>query len=235
MSELFDKATAWFSGFLSDIHSNFIEENRFLLLLDGLKVTVFITLGAAAVAVVLGFLTALARISKSRLLSVPAGVYMAAIRGTPLLIQLLIFYYAVFSGERVSKELAAVAALGINGGAYFGEILHAKIAAVDKGQSEAARCLGLNYVQTMLYIILPQAFRNALPPLFNEVSALMKKSSVVGYIALTDLISAGDYIAKGTQSAYMPLLAAALIYYGLGSALSAVFKRLERRLQIDTR
>jgi His/Glu/Gln/Arg/opine family amino acid ABC transporter permease subunit len=220
----------WLSDFADKFYLNFIAQNRYLLLLNGLKITIYVTLGAVILGILLGVIVALMRISKNRILSGIAGVYLTVIRGTPSLIQLMIIYYVVFSGIRISQVLVAIIAFGINSGAYVGEIVRAGIQSIDKGQTEASRSLGLNHAQTMLYIILPQAFRNILPALANEVITLMKETSIVGYIALQDLTRAGDYIRSRTFNAYMPLLAVAVIYLGMTMLLSAVFKNIERRM-----
>jgi len=220
----------WLSDFADKFYLNFIAQNRYLLLLNGLKITIYVTLGAVILGILLGVIVALMRISKNRILSGIAEVYLTVIRGTPSLIQLMIIYYVVFSGIRISQVLVAIIAFGINSGAYVGEIVRAGIQSIDKGQTEASRSLGLNHAQTMLYIILPQAFRNILPALANEVITLMKETSIVGYIALQDLTRAGDYIRSRTFNAYMPLLAVAVIYLGMTMLLSAVFKNIERRM-----
>ena len=156
------------------------------------------------------------------------------IRGTPVVVQLLIIYYVVFGSVKIDKVLVAVLAFGLNSGAYVAEIVRSGIMSIDPGQFEAGRSLGFNYVQTMRYIIMPQAFKNVLPALGNEFIVLLKETSVAGYIALQDLTKGGDIIRSRTYS-YMPLLAIALIYLAMVLIFTKLLAILERRLRNSER
>jgi ABC-type amino acid transport system permease subunit len=159
-----------------------------------------------------------------------AKLYLTVIRGTPVVLQLLIIMYVVFATVKIDKLLVAVIAFGINSAAYVAEIFRSGIMSIDKGQMEAGRSLGLNYRQTMLRIILPQAVKNVLPALGNEFIVLLKETSIAGYIAVQDLTRAGDIIRSRTYDAFTPLIAVAIIYLTLVMILSHFVGRLERRL-----
>ena len=202
--------------------------------------TLIITLLAAILGIALGFLVAIIRSShdKTGHMKIPnfiCQVYLTVVRGTPTMIQLLIIYYVIFASVNVSKVLAAVVAFGLNSGAYVAEIVRSGIMSVDEGQSEAGRSLGLNYRQTMQFIIMPQAFKNVLPALGNEFIVLLKETSISGYIGLTDLTHGGDIIRGITFSPFMPLIAVALIYLLLVTGLSWCVNKLERRLRVSER
>jgi ABC-type amino acid transport system permease subunit len=162
------------------------------------------------------------------------NVYLAVVRGTPVVVQLMIFYFVIFSFSR-NGIMIAIIAFGINSGAYVAEIFRAGITSIDPGQFEAGRSLGFNYLQTMMHIIIPQAFKNVLPTLCNEFIVLLKETSVAGYVGVVDLTKAGDIIRGRTFSAFMPLIAVALIYLALVIVLTALVRRLERRLNKSER
>lgn len=214
---------------------NFIKDNRWHYLSNGLKVTLVITFFAVIIGLVLGAFSAMIRskyehTGKLKLLNALCNIYIAVIRGTPVTIQLLIIYFVVFSGMKIDKTIVAVIAFGINSGAYQAEIFRAGIQSISRGQFEAGRSLGFNYNQTMRYIILPQAIKNVIPTLANEFIVLLKETSVAGYIALIDLTKAADIIRSKTYSAFMPLIAVALIYLILVLGFSYVVTIIERRL-----
>lgn len=240
MTEWFDKIGVFFSNWWSDLsaefYQNFIYNERWMQLLDGLTVTLYITLGAVVLGIILGILLALLRLSRNKLASGFAKIYLTVFRGTPLLIQLLVINYVVFSGIRIPPVIVAIIAFGMNSGAYVAEIVRSGILSIDNGQTEAARSLGLNQTQTMRYIILPQAFKNILPTLANEVIVLLKETSIVGYITISDLTRAGDLIRSRTFSAFMPLIGVAIVYLLMTTLLSFIFGKLERRMRAhDTR
>lgn len=215
---------------------NFIAENRWRYLVNGLGVTIQVTLLAVTIGIVLGFLVAIVRSTadktgKLKILNGVCKVYLTIIRGTPVVVQLLIIYFVIFSSVNIDKVLAAVIAFGLNSGAYVAEIVRSGIMSIDQGQFEAGRSLGFNYVQTMWYIIIPQAFKNVLPALANEFIVLLKETSVSGYIALQDLTKGGDIIRSRTYDPFFPLIAVALIYLVIVMGLSALVTRLERRLR----
>jgi His/Glu/Gln/Arg/opine family amino acid ABC transporter permease subunit len=159
------------------------------------------------------------------------NIYLTVIRGTPAVVQLMIIYYGIFSSVNIDKIFVAILAFSINSGAYVAEIIRAGILAVDRGQMEAGRTLGLPYGTTMKKIILPQAFKNILPALFNELIALLKETSVAAFIAVADLTRSGDMIRAKTYDPFLPLLAVALIYLTLVVGMTHLVGRLERRLR----
>ena len=216
--------------------TNFISEDRWKYILDGLGVTLQVTFFAVLMGIVLGLLIAIVRSThdktgKLKFLNGICQVYLTVIRGTPVVVQLLIIYFVIFGSVDISKVVVAVLAFGINSGAYVAEIFRSGIMSIDKGQFEAGRSLGFNYAQTMIYIIMPQAFKNVLPALGNEFIVLLKETSVSGYIALQDLTKGGDIIRSRTYNAFMPLLAVAVIYLVLVMIFTKLVNALERRLR----
>ena len=215
---------------------NFIEDNRWKYIVDGLKITLIVTIFAVLIGVLLGFLIAIVRTThdktgKLKILNVICRVYLTVIRGTPVVVQLMIIYFIIFGSVDISKVLVAIVAFGINSGAYVAEIFRSGIMSIDNGQFEAGRSLGFNYAQTMMYIIMPQAFKNVLPTLCNEFISLLKETSVSGYIALQDLTKGGDIIRSRTYDAFMPLIAVALIYLAMVMIFTKLVSLLERRLR----
>ncbi|MEF9945968.1 MAG: amino acid ABC transporter permease [Lachnospiraceae bacterium] len=215
---------------------NFIVDHRWRYIVNGLKVTLTVTFFALILGVVLGFTVSIIRSThdktgKMKILNFICNIYITVIRGTPVLIQLLIIYFVIFGSADISKTIVAIMAFGINSGAYVAEIFRSGIMAVDEGQFEAGRSLGFNYSQTMIFIIMPQAFKNILPALGNEFISLLKETSISGYIALQDLTKAGDIIRSRTYSAFMPLLAVALIYLVMVLIFTKLVNMLERRLR----
>ena len=226
--------------FRADFYQNFIEDDRWKYIVNGLGNTIKITLFAVLLGIALGFLVAIIRSTfektgKLKLLNLLCRVYLTVIRGTPVLIQLLLIYFVVFGSVRIDKSLVAILAFGINSGAYVAEIFRSGIMSIEAGQFEAGRSLGFNYSQTMWYIIMPQAFKNVLPALCNEFIALLKETSVAGYIALQDLTKGGDIIRSRTYDAFMPLIAVALIYLTLVVVFTKLVQILERRLRRSER
>lgn len=204
----------------SSFISNFIDDNRWRYITDGLKITLLVTVFAVLIGVVLGFLIAIVRTThdktgKLKILNAICKVYLTVIRGTPVVVQLMIIYFIIFGSVDISKVVVAIVAFGINSGAYVAEIFRSGIMSIDNGQFEAGRSLGFNYAQTMMYIVMPQAFKNVLPTLCNEFISLLKETSVSGYIALQDLTKGGDIIRSRTYDAFMPLIAVALIYLAM--------------------
>lgn len=214
---------------------NFITDDRWMSLLWGLFVTLKITFYAVILGFVLGFSVAIVRnvyenTKKLKILNFICNVYLTVIRGTPVVVQLLIIYFVIFSSIRIDKSIAAILAFGINSGAYQAEIFRSGINSIPKGQMEAGRSLGFSYAQTMVNIIMPQAIKNVLPTLGNEFIVLMKETSVAGYIALEDLTKAGEVIRSRTYSAMMPFLAVALLYLIMVMFFTYLLKLFERRL-----
>ena len=217
----------------SSFISNFIDDNRWRYITDGLKITLLVTVFAVLIGVVLGFLIAIVRTThdktgKLKILNAICKVYLTVIRGTPVVVQLMIIYFIIFGSVDISKVVVAIVAFGINSGAYVAEIFRSGIMSIDNGQFEAGRSLGFNYAQTMMYIVMPQAFKNVLPTLCNEFISLLKETSVSGYIALQDLTKGGDIIRSRTYDAFMPLIAVALIYLAMVMIFTKLVSLLER-------
>ena len=223
-------------GDLPDALSNtFLKDDRWKYLTDGLSTTLIVTFFAVILGMVLGFLIAIVRATHDKngklgVLNFIAKVYLTVIRGTPVVVQLLILYFIIFATVNIDKTLVAILAFGLNSAAYVAEIVRSGIMSIDNGQFEAGASLGLNYSKTMLSIILPQAFKNILPALANECIVLLKETSVAGYIALVDLTKGGDIIRSQTYEAFLPLIAVAIIYLVMVMFLSAMVSKLERRL-----
>ena len=220
----------------SSFISNFIDDNRWRYITDGLKITLLVTVFAVLIGVVLGFLIAIVRTThdktgKLKILNAICKVYLTVIRGTPVVVQLMIIYFIIFGSVDISKVVVAIVAFGIISGAYVAEIFRSGIMSIDNGQFEAGRSLGFNYAQTMMYIVMPQAFKNVLPTLCNEFISLLKETSVSGYIALQDLTKGGDIIRSRTYDAFMPLIAVALIYLAMVMIFTKLVSLLERRLR----
>lgn len=232
--------SAILTGFANSFYLNFIKDDRWLYLVKGLGVTLEVTLFAVIFGIIIGFIVAIIRSTYDKtgnlkILNFFCNIYLTVIRGTPVVVQLMIIYFIIFASFRVDKVFVAIVAFSINSGAYVAEIVRSGIMSIDKGQTEAGRSLGFNYVQTMWYIIIPQAFKNVLPALGNEFIVLLKETSVSGYIALTDLTKGGDIIRSQTYSPMMPLLAVAAIYLAFVMLFTYLLKILERRLRSNER
>ena len=236
---------AWFESLKADFELNFIQGRRWTYLVDGLGATLTITLLAGLLGIAIGVVIAMIRSTYDktaegarktlgrRLFGVVdkiCRVYLTVIRGTPVVVQLMIIYFVIFAWSNNGTMIAALA-FGLNSGAYVAEIVRGGIMSIDNGQFEAGRSLGFNYVQTMRFIIIPQTVKNVLPLLANEFIALLKETSVAGYVAVQDLTKAGDIIRSRTYSPFMPLIAVALIYLVLVMFFSWLVGKLERRLR----
>lgn len=239
------KAPEWLEDFFFKIYKCFIYDERYTLFLRGLGNTLLLTFFALLIGIVLGVVVSLIRVTwdknGSEIHGLPkvvlaignaiSQVYLTVIRGTPVVVQLLIMWFVVFASAKSDQKLmVAVIAFGINSGAYVAEIFRSGIMSVDPGQMEAGRSLGLSYGQVMLRIIMPQAVKIILPTLINEFIALVKETAVAGYIALGDLTRGGDQIRSQTYDAFPPLLAVALIYLAIVMLLEKLGKIVERRL-----
>lgn len=223
-------------AFQERLYLNFISDDRWKYIVDGLTVTLQVTFFAVLIGIILGFLVAAIRSTseqtgKLKILDFFCRVYLTVIRGTPVVVQLLIIYFVIFGSADINKIVVAVMAFGLNSGAYVAEIFRSGIMSIDKGQFEAGRSLGFTYGQTMVQIIMPQAFKNVLPALGNEFIVLLKETSVAGYIALQDLTKSGDIIRSRTYDAFMPLVAVALIYLIFVIIFTKLVNLLERRLR----
>ena len=211
-------------------YDTMISGDRWVLILQGLGVTVLIAICAILIGTVLGCIFALFKISSSKILRGIANFYTTVIRGIPLATQLMIFYFVVFAPLGLDRLFVAILAYGINSGAYCTEIFRAGIQGVDIGQTEAGRSLGLSKAQTLIKIVLPQAVKTALPTYTSEFIVLIKETSVASFIAVTDLTKAGDMIRNATYNAWIPLLTCAVIYLCLTLGLTKLFAILEKRL-----
>ena len=227
----------------------FMEKDRWKYLLDGLGVTLKVTFFAVLLGIAIGVLIAIIRSTYEKngksmrmgfgkiILSICnffCKLYLTVIRGTPVVVQLMIMYYVILASSR-NKVLVAILAFGINSGAYVAEIFRSGIMSIDEGQFEAGRSLGFNFVQTMRYIIIPQAFKNVLPALANEFIVLLKETSGAGYVALQDLTKGGDIIRSQTYDAFMSLFGVAAIYLVMVIFFTWLVGRLERRLRSGER
>lgn len=201
------------------------------ILLMGAGVTIEITAFSVAIGFLIGLFVGIARISQFKILQIMAAVYADCIRGTPLLVQIFLIYFALpmAIGQRVEPFIAAVAACGINSGAYVSEIFRAGIQAIDVGQMEAGRSLGLTWWQTMRFIILPQAFKNILPPLGNEFIAMLKDSSLVSVIGFEELTRRGQLIIAQTYGSFEIWMTVAVLYLIMTMAISRIVAFLEKR------
>lgn len=222
-------------NFIDGFYNAVIYDQRYLVYLDGLKVTILISLFAIAIGVAIGLLIAVIKVSASEKkvlvgLKWLCNVYITVIRGTPVMVQLLIIYNLVFTARDTNEIVVGAICFGINSGAYVAEIIRAGIESIDKGQMEAGRSLGFNYIQTMRYIIVPQAIKNILPALSNEFIVLIKETSVAGIIAVTDLTKAAQYIGSTDYNILPSLYVAAVCYLIIVLGLTKLQGLLERRL-----
>ena len=219
----------------SELHTTFVAQGRWRMYVSGLCTTLQITLLAGLMGIVLGFVVAIIRVTHDKngslgFLDAVCKFYLTVIRGTPVLVQLMIIYFALLGPIGIPKVPVAIIAFGINSGAYVAEIVRGGIMSIDPGQVEAGRSLGLSYTQTMVQIVLPQAFKNVLPSLANEFIVLLKETSVSAYIALEDLTRAGEKVRGATYLNFTPLIAVAITYLAMVMILSYFVGRLERRL-----
>ncbi len=244
ISAFFETIFAWLQRTWADLNAdfylNFIKEDRWKYLVRGLGVTLEVAFFAAVTGIMLGAVLAIIRTTadktgRLRFLNWIARLYITVVRGTPVVVQLLIINFVIFSSVMIDTVIVAIIAFGLNSAAYVAEVFRSGVMSIDEGQFEAGRSLGLSYGQTMWHIVMPQAFKNVLPALANEFITLLKETSVSGYIGLIDLTKAGDIIRSRTFAAFFPLLAVALIYLIMVVVLSAGVTRLERRLRNGAR
>lgn len=236
----------WFSELQGKFIEDFIVDQRYLYIVNGLKTTLLVTFMALILGLIVGALIAVIRTSYSQMreesrrgvggflltiADVICRVYLTVIRGTPALVQLLIMYFIILSSPDISKTMVAIVTFGINSGAYVAEIFRSGILSIDAGQMEAGRSLGLGYVDTMTQIIMPQAIKNCLPALVNEIIALLKETSICGYIGLAELTRGGDIIRGVTFDAMLPLIVVAIVYLIIVMFFTWIMSLLERRLR----
>lgn len=240
-----------FKSFFDEFVRVMVDGDRYMAILEGLRNTFIITIGALMIGVVIGVIVAAIRTSYDKnqeslklrggfgyfILAILNGIckfYLTVTRGTPVVVQLLISYFIIFASADNGVPVA-IFAFGVNSGAYVAEIFRAGIMSIDHGQFEAGRSLGFNYFKTMVYVVVPQMFKAVLPTLCNEFIALLKETSVAGYIGVMDLTKAGNTIAGRTFSYYIPLISVALIYLAMVMLLSWLVSLLERRLRKSDR
>jgi len=232
----------WEEGLLHSIWLNLIRADRYMFYINGLSVTVRVTLGALVMGLILGFVLSLMKTSnlgfpmgnsgrRIYILRAIATAYITVVRGTPMVLQIMLWWFGVFAGTDMPRIWVAVIAFGVNSGAYSAETFRAGILSVDKGQTEAGRSVGLSSFQTMRLIILPQALKNALPPLFNELIALLKETAVVGWIGLQDLTMASSIVRSRTYSAFTPIIISAVVYLSIVFILTWLLGMVEKRLR----
>ena len=230
---------------------NFVEKDRWKYLTSGLAITLKVTFFAVLIGIFIGTIISVIRSTYDKNIEMMSRkknigyyifsfanavckIYLTVIRGTPTVVQLMIAYFIIFA-KSSNGVFVAILAFGINSGAYVAEILRGGIMSLDNGQFEAGRSLGFNYMQTMLYVVIPQVFKSVLPALLNEFIVLMKETSVSGYVGLQDLTKGGDIIRGRTYSAFMPLILVALIYLVLVMIMTSVVTKIERRLRKSER
>lgn len=225
----------WFNQWTAKLYETFIVADRYKTLITGLEKTLIITFGALIIGVIIGTIVAIVKVfaldnKKLKPLDVICNIYLTVIRGTPVVVQLLISFFIVFTWAKDGTWVATIT-FGINSGAYVAEVIRSGIMAIDRGQMEAGRSLGLTQYMTMKEIILPQAFKNILPAIGNEMIALLKETSVAGYVAVIDLTKAGNQIKNTTYDQTNPILLVALIYLLIVILMTKLLGIMERRLR----
>ncbi|MCK9212344.1 MAG: amino acid ABC transporter permease [Ignavibacteriaceae bacterium] len=219
---------SFLNGITESFHNNIIIENRYLLIIDGLKTTAIISILATIFGTLLGGLVCFMRMSRKKILLLPAKIYISILRGTPVLVVLMIIFYVVFASIDIDPMIVAVIAFGLNFAAYVSEMFRTGIEGIDKGQTEAGIAMGFSKIKTFIYIILPQAVRRILPVFKGEVISLVKMTSIVGYIAVQDLTKASDIIRSRTFDAFFPLIMVAVMYFFIAWLLMLSLGYVER-------
>ena len=232
-SNWFTAIGQFFTDWGAQLASTFLEDDRYMMLVDGLRNTAIITLGALCIGIVIGALVAIIKYCGEgsramKPLCVLCDIYTTVIRGIPVVVVLLIFYFVIM--QSANGITVGIVTFGINSGAYMAELMRSGIGAVDAGQMEAGRSLGMSRVQTTIHVILPQAMKNILPAIGNEMIALLKETAVAGYVAVQDLTRAGNLIRNNTFDAFNPLMVVALTYLIIVVALTRLLAVLEKRL-----
>ena len=245
LGEIVARFILWFEELKRQFIINFIDGDRWRYMWDGLGVTLKVTIFSLLLGIVIGVIVSIVRSTHDKnanslrhgagytvlsFFNTIAKVYLTVIRGTPVVLQLLIFYFIIFVSSK-NGVLIGTITFSINSGAYVAEIFRGGIMSIDNGQFEAGRSLGFSYIKTMRYIIIPQAFKNVLPSLLNEFIVLLKETAILGYAAIQDLTKGANIIVGRTFSAFMPLIAAALVYLLIVMLLTLLVGRLERRLR----
>lgn len=230
---IFTAIGQFFTNWGAKLASTFLEDDRYMMLVEGLGNTAVITLGALCIGVVIGALVAIIKycgegVPALKPLCTLCDIYTTVIRGIPVVVVLLIFYFVIM--QSANGITVGIVTFGINSGAYMAELMRSGIGAVDAGQMEAGRSLGMSRLQTTVHVILPQAMKNILPAIGNEMIALLKETAVAGYVAVQDLTRAGNLIRNNTYDAFNPLMVVALTYLFLVILLTWALGKFERRL-----
>lgn len=231
---IFTAIGEFFTSWGAKLASTFLEDDRYMMLVEGLGNTAVITLGALCIGVVIGALVAIIKycgegVPALKPLCTLCDIYTTVIRGIPVVVVLLLFYFAFM--QSANGITVGIVTFGINSGAYMAELMRSGIGAVDAGQMEAGRSLGMSRLQTTVHVILPQAMKNILPAIGNEMIALLKETAVAGYVAVQDLTRAGNLIRNNTFDAFNPLMVVALTYLAIVVALTRLLAVLEKRLR----
>lgn len=221
--------TSFLQGIRDSLYNNMIREDRYLLIIDGLCTTMVISVLSVIFGTAIGGLICFMRMSRRRILSLSARLYIALIRGIPVLVLLMLIYYVVFASVNIDPVLVAVAAFGINFAAYVSEMFRTAIESIDKGQTEAGIANGFSRTQTFVHIVMPQAVQRVLPVYKGELISLVKMTSVVGYIAVQDLTKASDIIRSRTFDAFFPLIMTAVLYFAISWLLLLLLEVVERK------
>lgn len=235
----FDAVAAWFEQWLNTLYNTFIVGDRYMLVINGLQKTLVITAGSLIIGIIIGSVIAVIKVfadSNKMLkpLDMLCNLYLTVIRGTPVVVQLLISFFIIFVSAKDGTWVAVIT-FGINSGAYVAEVIRSGIMSIDVGQTEAGRSLGFSNMQTMCLIVFPQAFKNILPAIGNEMIALLKETSVAGYVAVTDLTKSVNQIKNTTYDQINPILLAALIYLTIVIIMTKLLRVMERRLRKNER
>ena len=230
---IFTAIGEFFTSWGAKLASTFLEDDRYMMLVEGLGDTAVITLGALCIGVVIGALVAIIKycgegVPALKPLCTLCDIYTTVIRGIPVVVVLLIFYFVIM--QSANGITVGIVTFGINSGAYMAELMRSGIGAVDAGQMEAGRSLGMSRLQTTVHVILPQAMKNILPAIGNEMIALLKETAVAGYVAVQELTRAGNLIRNNTFDAFNPLMVVALTYLAIVVALTRLLAVLEKRL-----
>lgn len=223
------ESLTWWESLKKSFNQNLIVENRYKMIVEGLCISMFITICAFALATVLGFSVCGLRMSKNRILNAISGIYITVLRGTPIVVLLMITFYVIFAKSSISGTAVAIIAFGANGAAFIGEIIRSAILTVDKGQVEAARSMGFGKIGAFFTVTFPQAVHVAFPVYKSEFISMFKMTSVVGYIAIMDLTKAGDIIRSRTYDAFFPLIVVALVYLLAASIMIFLFDLINRK------
>lgn len=229
----------WLFNWFDTLYNTFIVAERYKTLIEGFGKTIIITVGALVIGVIIGTIVAIIKVfadrnKKLKIFDMLCNLYLTVIRGTPVVVQLLISFFIIFVNAKDGTWVAIIT-FGVNSGAYVAEVIRSGIMAIDSGQTEAGRSLGFSKVQTMWLIILPQAFKNILPAIGNEMIALLKETSVAGYVAVVELTKAGNQIKNTTYDQINPILLVAIVYLIMVVGLTKLLGIFERRLRKNER